>query len=435
MGSKLAHTLFTLASVGVLASAQLAVDTTPVTAAASVETVSMIDASGLPITTVSDAGDNAWYIPLTGPASAATAAWGANVHMHSDAAALLPITFGTAPAPTSTPTVHTTRTLSQETSALPTATVSPIGTPSGDESTTSTLEIPLNPEANALLLGADTALTIFSTVIATAENPTNISTTNLTTLPVGMNLGFGSHWPGALVFGGNYDANRIWNESHWQTTPETSAGNGSFAQTGTQLLASGVQLKLYPTPNLTGDTNTTYYPFDTSSNPTTTSTTLPATLNFTAETLTVPDASFCDRNFTVVFNPASATYPLFGIPIWADLVPAGSRCVVGSGGDEIILGRPFFQAAYVYVTDVGDLYFSSIRRDGSVGVAPREFDLHAVLGTGGGGGDVYANATAEEAGAKASAVSGAGRVAPIMSSSAWGGVVLVVGVVVVGWAV
>ncbi|RAH71864.1 uncharacterized protein BO66DRAFT_447523 [Aspergillus aculeatinus CBS 121060] len=430
MASKLAHTLFTLASVGLLASAQLAVDTTPVTAAASVETVSMIDASGLPITTVSDAGDNAWYIPLTGPASAATAAWGANVHMHSEAAALLPITFGTAPAPS----VHKTRSPSQETSALPTATVSPIGTPSGDESTTSTLEIPLNPEANALLLGADTSLTILSTVIATAENPTNISTTNLTALPVGMNLGFGSHWPGALIFGGNYDANRIWNESHWQTTPETSAGNGSFTQTGTLLLASGVQLRLYPTPNLTG--NTTTYPFDTTSPPITTTTPLPATLNFTAETLTVPDASFCDRNFTVVFNPDSATYPLFEIPVWADLVPAGSRCVVGSRGGEIILGRPFFQAAYVYVTEVGDLYFSSIRRDGSVGVAPREFDLHAALGggMGGGGGDVYANATAEEAGAKGTAVSGAGRVATIMSSSAWG-VVLVVGVVVVGWAV
>ncbi|PYI16392.1 hypothetical protein BO99DRAFT_366316, partial [Aspergillus violaceofuscus CBS 115571] len=381
----------------------------------------MIDASGLPITTVSDAADNAWYIPLTGPASAATAAWGASAHIHRDAAALLPITFGTAPS--STPTVHKTRSLSPETSALPTATVSPIGSPSGDESTTASLEIALNPEANALLLGTDTSLTISSTVIATAENPTNISTTNLTTLPVGMNLGFGTQWPGALVFGGNYDANRIWNESHWQTTPETSAGNSTFTQTGTQLLSSGVQLKLYPTPDPTLSTNATY-PFDTAAAPTTTSATLPATLNFTAETLTVPDASFCARNFTVVFNPDRATYPLFEIPVWADLVPAGQRCVVGTG-EEIILGRPFFQAAYVYITDVGDLYFSSIRRDGGIGIAPKEFDLHAVLGAGEGG-DVYANATAEEAGIKGSAVSGEGRV--MITGSVW--VVVAVGVVV-----
>ncbi|RAL11851.1 uncharacterized protein BO97DRAFT_87393 [Aspergillus homomorphus CBS 101889] len=412
MANKLPLSLLTVFGLGFLASAQLAVDTTPVTAAAPVETVSMIDASGLPITTVSDAGDNAWYVPLTGPASVATAAWGASVHLNRGAAEILPITFGTTATPTRKTRVATS-------TSLPKATVSPLGSPSRNEETTSTLEIPLTTEENALLLGADTTLTIESTVIATAENPTNISTTNLTSLPVGMNLGFAPFWAGALVFGGNYDSSRIFNESHWQTTAETSAGNCTFIQTGTQAL-SGVQLRLYGTPSASATTNTnTSYPFDTTQIISTT-TTLPATLNFTSETLTVPDATLCDRNFSVIFNPTSGTYPIFEIPVWADLVPAGARCVVGTG-EEVVLGRPFFQAAYVYITDIGDLYFASIRRD-DMAVVPREFDLHAVLGVTGGV-DAYGNGTVGNGtgeGARKGAASGAGRV---VGGFGWGAVV------------
>ncbi|PYH43681.1 uncharacterized protein BP01DRAFT_300672 [Aspergillus saccharolyticus JOP 1030-1] len=390
MASKLAHLLFA-ASLGLLASAQLAVDTSPVTAAAaSVETVSMIDASGLPITTASDAAANAWYIPLTGPASAATAAWGASVHIGSSGAEILPITFGTIATPTHQPT----------------ATVFPAGAPSGDtSSSSSSLEIALNSAQDALLLGADSTVSVLSTVIATADSPTNISSTNLTSLPVGLNLGLAGHWPGALVFGGNYDANRIYNETHWQTTAATSAGESTFIATGAQSVGK-VQLHLYASPATTEtnspSTNDTTYPFATTTISQTTQP-LPATLNFSRDTLTVPDASFCDRNFTIGFNADSATYPRFEIAVWADLVPAGSRCVADAGAGAIVLGRPFFQAAYVYVTAGGDLYFSSIRRDGAVGVAPREFDLHAVLGGGNG------NGTGDGDGAQESAVSGAGR--------------------------
>ncbi|PWY93072.1 hypothetical protein BO94DRAFT_622263 [Aspergillus sclerotioniger CBS 115572] len=326
--------------------AQLTLDTTDpqTTASPSVETVSFIDASGIPITTASALDNNAWYIPLTGPAPSPTgASWGAQVQYNDDLAEMLPIAFGTTSTSSSTATILSA---------------------SGPTTQSGSLELSLPlPTSNTFLLGKDTSLTITTTE----------SNSTLSTLPVGINLGFANHWNGSLVLGGNYDSNRIYNEPHWQTTPETSSGNSSFITTGIQDI-SAVTINLFSIPNTT--TPTTSYPFGSSSIESSTSA-IPAILNFTSETISVPDSTYCGRNISIIFNPTEEAYPEFDIPVWGDLIPEGSRCEVNSKG-KFVLGRPFFQAAYLYVSAEGDVYFSSVTRE-NVGVSPRGFDLHVRL--------------------------------------------------------
>ncbi|PWY83624.1 hypothetical protein BO70DRAFT_403939 [Aspergillus heteromorphus CBS 117.55] len=327
------------------ASADITIDTNPqTTPAAVVETVSLLDASGIPITTANDPADNAWYVPLTGPASSPTgASWGARIQYSNDALnEILPIAFGS-PSSTSSNTPSQTATLSSASSP-------------DEQEQDGTLEIPLT--SSSILLGKDSTVTI--TTIS--DEGTNI--TSLSTLPVGLNLGLQGKWNGSLVLGGNYDSNRIYDESHWQTLSETSAGNTSFITTGI-VSVSAVVLQLYSsTPNASASAAS--YPFDTTDVQSTTKD-LPAVLNFTSEVITVPEEKWCGRNISVLFNPTSEEYPEFEIPIWAELIPAGER--------------PFFQAAYFSITTE------------NLDVKTKTFDLHVALsedatslnGTGGNG--------------------------------------------------
>ncbi|RAK98140.1 uncharacterized protein BO80DRAFT_504265 [Aspergillus ibericus CBS 121593] len=380
MASSRSHSsilLFLLALIP-FTTAQITIDSdAQTTASPSVETISLIDASGIPITTASALDNNAWFIPLTGPASSPTgASWGAQVQYDNDLAEMLPIAFGTT-------TTTSTSTSTTSTSTPTTATLLSAGSPSSETGTLE-LELPL-PTSNTLLLGKDTTLTI------TSPNTTN--TTTLSTLPVGINLGLANHWNGSLVLGGNYDSNRIYNEPHWQTTPETSSNNSTFITTGLQSL-SAVTLNLYTTPNTTTTTSSSssseLYPFGTSTLQSST-TPLPALLNFTSETITVPSLSWCNRNISIIFNPTEEAYPEFDIPIWGDLIPAGERCVVMDTG-VVVLGRPFFQAAYLYVAAEGNVYFSSVTREDRP-VVTREFDLHVRLSEAVEGTDMGVNGT------------------------------------------
>ncbi|GKZ24379.1 hypothetical protein AbraCBS73388_011190 [Aspergillus brasiliensis] len=370
-------------------SADLTVASNPQTTSAPVETVSLIDASGIPITTANDPADNAWVIPLTGPASAPTgAAWGAQIEYNNNLAGILPIAFGT-PTTTAKPTATATEKASSSTTATFVSAVSP-----GEKTGNFNLEIAFS---NTLLLSQDTDLNITSTA-----NKTN--STTIPSLPVGLNLGLQDKWNGSLVLGGNYDSNRIYDEAHWQTTPETSAGNTSFIDTG-MLDISAVILQLYTTPNETTSSEDAEYPFGGTSVQET-SKSLPAMLDFSSEFLSVPDDSWCGRNISIVFNPDSESYPVFDIPVWGELVPK-ERCEVS--GDRVVLGRPFFQAAYVYVNSAGDVYFSSITTD-DVAVATKPFDLHVQLSEAVSGTETYGgNGTATGSGSNATGTSGAGR--------------------------
>ncbi|GCB21715.1 hypothetical protein AAWM_04600 [Aspergillus awamori] len=374
------------------ASAELTLASNPQTTSAPVETVSLIDASGIPITTANDPADNAWIIPLTGPASAPTgAAWGAQIQYNNDLAGILPVAFGT---PTTTAKPTATATTKAAAASTTTATFVSAGSP-GQKSGNFELEIAFS---NTLLLSQDTSLNITSTI-----NKTN--STTIPSLPVGLNLGLQDKWNGSIVLGGNYDSNRIYDEPHWQTTPETSAGNTSFIDTG-MLDISAVILQLYTTPNATASSKDAEYPFGGTSVQET-SKTLPAMLDFNSEFLSVPDESWCGRNISIVFNPDSESYPIFDIPVWAELVPK-ERCQVSSG--EVVLGRPFFQAAYVYVNSAGDVYFSSITTE-DVDVATKPFDLHVQLSEAVNGTETYGggNGTATGSGSDATGTSGAGR--------------------------
>ncbi|PYH70920.1 uncharacterized protein BO88DRAFT_442378 [Aspergillus vadensis CBS 113365] len=373
------------------ASADLTLASNPQTTSAPVETVSLIDASGIPITTANDPADNAWVIPLTGPASAPTgAAWGAQIQYNKNLAGVLPVAFGT-PTTTAKPTATATGKASSTTT---TATFVSAGSP-GQKTETLDLEIAFS---NTFLLSQDTSLNITSTT-----NKTN--STTIPSLPVGLNLGLQNKWNGSVVLGGNYDSNRIYDEPHWQTTPETSAGNTSFIDTG-MLDISAVILQLYTTPNATTSSEDAEYPFGGTSVQET-SKSLPAMLDFNSEVLSVPDESWCARNISIVFNPDSESYPIFNIPVWDELVPK-ERCQVNSG--KVVLGRPFFQAAYVYVNSAGDVYFSSITTD-DVDVATKPFDLHVQLSEAVNGTESYGgeNGTATGSGSDATGTSGAGR--------------------------
>ncbi|OJZ85129.1 hypothetical protein ASPFODRAFT_82234 [Aspergillus luchuensis CBS 106.47] len=372
------------------ASAELTLASNFQTTSAPVETVSLIDASGIPITTANDPADNAWVIPLTGPASAPTgAAWGAQIQYNNDLAGILPVAFGT-PTTTSKPTATATGKATSTT----TATFVSAGSP-GQKTETLDLEIAFS---NTLLISQDTNLNITSTT-----NKTN--STTIPSLPVGLNLGLRNKWNGSVVLGGNYDSNRIYDEPHWQTTPETSAGNTSFIDTG-MLDISAVILQLYTTPNATTSSEDAEYPFGGTSVQET-SKSLPAMLDFNSEVLSVPDESWCARNISIVFNPDSESYPIFDIPVWDELV-SKERCQVSSG--KVVLGRPFFQAAYVYVNSAGDMYFSSITTD-DVDVATKPFDLHVQLSEAVNGTESYGgeNGTATGSGSDATGTSGAGR--------------------------
>lgn len=73
-------------------------------------------------------------------------------------------------------------------------------------------------------------------------------------------------------------------------------------------------------------------------------------------------------SFTLEFNQNSQTsqYPSFTIPVFAGLTSSSARCSANQNigtsdsAPPMVLGLPFFQAAYIYVDANAEMYFSSI---------------------------------------------------------------------------
>jgi hypothetical protein len=88
-----------------------------------------------------------------------------------------------------------------------------------------------------------------------------------------------------------------------------------------------------------------------------------ATLDFNLNTIMLPSKDYCGVNITITLNPGVAgdnTYSELQIPVPAELT-SSDQCTT-TNSDRVVLGRPFFQAAMVYVDDGGDIYFNAANR-------------------------------------------------------------------------
>ncbi|KAF7165694.1 hypothetical protein CNMCM6106_001805 [Aspergillus hiratsukae] len=207
-----------------------------------------------------------------------------------------------------------------------------------------------------LNLGNNSHLTVTTSGIG--EN------TPITTVPFGLNLGHKGEWNGSLAVGGLYDANRLTDDAtSWISISETMNNNGTFLQTGRQTL-SAVILRVWKYNPSPSGTNTSINakvkrsgPFSVSdeSEP---SIVYPARLDLTSDSLILP-RDWCGRNITLEINmfpnrvASVSSSILIGIP--ANLTDSSSRCSFEQDTEEIVLGRPFFQAAYLYVEATGEV--------------------------------------------------------------------------------
>ncbi|GIK05112.1 hypothetical protein Aspvir_009213 [Aspergillus viridinutans] len=212
------------------------------------------------------------------------------------------------------------------------------------------------PDHHILNLGNDSHLTVTTSGID--------EDTSIKTVPFGLNLGHKGEWNGSLALGGFYDANRLTDDAtSWISIAETMNSNGTFLQTGKQTL-SAVILRVWKYNPGPSGTNTSINakvkrsgPFSVSdeSEP---SIVYPARLDMTSDSLILP-RDWCGRNITLEINMfpnrvASATSSiLIGIP--GNLTDNRSRCSFEQNTEEIVLGRPFFQAAYLYVDVTGEV--------------------------------------------------------------------------------
>lgn len=154
------------------------------------------------------------------------------------------------------------------------------------------------------------------------------------TVPFGINLGHNEIWNGSLVLGGSYDANRITSGS-WALIPESSQ-NGTFITTGQQNLTNAT-LEL---PN-TAEQDLQVYP---------------AVIDFNNEAIILPkDINYCASDFVVKLNillqnaAAETTPGTLEVLIPGNIKSSPGRCKSSSSASVLVLGKPFFQAAYIMV--------------------------------------------------------------------------------------
>ncbi|KMK60834.1 hypothetical protein Y699_02035 [Aspergillus fumigatus Z5] len=186
----------------------------------------------------------------------------------------------------------------------------------------------------------------------------------ISTVPFGLNLGHKGEWNGSLALGGLYDANRLTDDAtSWISIAETMNNNGTFLQTGKQTL-SAVIVRIWqynPSPSITNPSINARVkrsgPFSASdeSEP---SVVYSARLDLTSDMLILP-RDWCGRNITLEINmfpnrvASVSSSILIGIP--GNLTDSSSRCSFEQDTEVIVLGRPFFQAAYLYVDVTGEL--------------------------------------------------------------------------------
>ncbi|RHZ63229.1 uncharacterized protein CDV56_107027 [Aspergillus thermomutatus] len=186
----------------------------------------------------------------------------------------------------------------------------------------------------------------------------------INTVPFGLNLGHKGEWNGSLAVGGLYDANRLTDDATcWISLAETMNNNGTFLQTAKQTLSAVIVRVWKYNPSPSG-TNTSINakvkrsgPFSVSDEAEP-SIVYPARLDLTSDTLILP-RDWCGRNVTLEINMfpnrvgSVSSSILIGIP--GNLTDSSSRCSFEQDTEEIVLGRPFFQAAYLYVEVTGEV--------------------------------------------------------------------------------
>ncbi|GLI79960.1 hypothetical protein PoHVEF18_008308 [Penicillium ochrochloron] len=280
---------------------------------------------------------NAWVIPLTGP-TATGAPWGINISQsRGKPPTKVPVVLGAIETSTSTST------------AIVVDAIAPAGT--------SNEQLVVVPGASVIQFSNSTSLSVQSGG-SSSQNAT------LPITPLSLNLGYGSSWNGSFVFGGYFDKNRIFSEK-WTPTQETSSGNATLLVTGKQSVGTVSLHKFTFQGDVAGDQGskiTPSTPFGNSKagdvDPN-----HDATLDFNLNTIMLPSKDYCGVNITITLNPGVAgdnTYSELQIPVPAELT--GSDQCTTTNSDRVVLGRPFFQAAMVYVDDGGDIYFNAANR-------------------------------------------------------------------------
>lgn len=164
------------------------------------------------------------------------------------------------------------------------------------------------------------------------------------TVPFGFDLGLEERFNGSVVLGGAYDANRIASTS-WHLLDETAAGNATFLARGTQQL----QVALIAMDALSSRST-----FQTSQ--------ISAIMDFNNYTIVLPhDASFqCSSD--IVIAPPGVDQPDAAGAVLLAANKTRDACVQREADDTdqtLVLGRPFFQAAYIYVEEDGAVYVAS----------------------------------------------------------------------------
>lgn len=123
------------------------------------------------------------------------------------------------------------------------------------------------------------------------------SSETLPTVPFGLNLGAAGKWDGSVIFGGDYDENRIYGQSGWVSIPETNDIQGTFLATG-QLAVHSVTVQVWQYNVTEADAAADFslggfaYPF-TFSNPSLPKYTVPAVFNFSSDSVVLPGEGLC----------------------------------------------------------------------------------------------------------------------------------------------
>lgn len=204
-------------------------------------------------------------------------------------------------------------------------------------------------KANTLELGADTSkkeITVGNNShlnISTSSD--SVGNTSTPTVPFGLNLGYQGTWNGSLVLGGDYDANRV-TTGVWNLLNESANGNSTFLTSGQQTLST-VHLK-FRSINTSTEADETYS----------------AVINLNDDAITLPSQAgigICAAGFSIVLNTISGATKKAGnvtIDFPSNLTTSSGRCTTDNetSSNTITLGRPFFQAAYIYTDKQGQLW-------------------------------------------------------------------------------
>ncbi|KAF2006493.1 hypothetical protein P154DRAFT_615242 [Amniculicola lignicola CBS 123094] len=226
-----------------------------------------------------------------------------------------------------------------------------------DEILLDTLTPPSNPPTFLGLLGdADNPLLFLGpdSNLSAFTNEAGRNDVDIPTLPFGLNLGFLWRFNGSITLNAYYDANRI-NSTSWIPLP-----NSAKSQAESTFLFNGT------------------FPFSAKVN----NTACTAILDFNSDAIVLPPGYSC-KDLTVEIVDAE---PKYNIHIPEYLLSNTTRCLVRNETvlnsdprkDTVVLGKPFFQAAYVYVEKSGQVYIARAN-DYDLAPKPEKFDKGAIL--------------------------------------------------------